>query len=174
MSKYITLLTLAAAVVSFGGIAQGELLDFSSSAPSTWDQSGAFFLQEFSSAGPFGLEMTAQASSVFIITSNTTNDSGFTWTAYLMELNPLEAATFVHGSAQSTDFQSAIYPDDWTIEFQEPIAVAHGEQVTFEFKVDIPTGPPYTFTLTQTPIPEPATVVLLGLGTLALLTRPKK
>jgi len=174
MSKHIALFSLAGVVLFFSGIAQGELLDFSSSEPSTWDQSGAFFLQEYYSAGPFGLEMTAQANSVFIITSNTTNVSGFTWIGYLLELDPLEAATFVYGSAQSTDFQSAIYPNAWTIEFQEPIAVPHGEHVTLEFKVDIPTGSPYTFTLTQTPIPEPATVVLLGLGTLALLTRTKK
>ncbi len=152
MSKYITLLALAGMVVFFSGIGAAQ-----------------------ATFGHLVPEMDTSTNSI-IIPSNitTTNNSGFTWTGYLLELDLAGSATFVYGSAQSTDFQSAIYPDAWTIEFQEPEAVLHGEEVTFEFKVEIPAGYPYTFTLTQTPIPEPATVVLLGLGTLALLTRTKK
>jgi hypothetical protein len=79
--------------------------------------------------------------------------------------------TFVEGSASSTDFETVLYPDPWTIEFQAPQAVPPGEVVTFEFKITIPDSGLYTVTLTQEPIPEPATVALFGLGALALLIR---
>jgi hypothetical protein len=46
--------------------------------------------------------------------------------------------------------------------------------VTLQFDISIPDGVPFTFTLTQNPIPEPATAALLGLGALLLLARRKK
>jgi len=61
--------------------------------------------------------------------------------------------------------------DDYSLEFSQPQAVLDGESVSFSFDVLIPSSGPFTFTLTQQPIPEPATLALLGLGAAALLRR---
>jgi hypothetical protein len=67
-----------------------------------------------------------------------------------------------------------LYPDAWTIEFWAPEIVLPGEAVTLEFGISIPDDGPYSFTLTQTPIPEPATAILLTFGVAFLVyKRPK-
>ncbi len=171
MSKCKVLFTSIAVVVCLSGLAQGMLVDFSTDAVSSWSPSGAVISQAFSSLAPAGITMNAEAHSTFTITTTTTNETGFDWTGYLLTLNPAQAATFVPASAGSTKFHTVQYPDAWTILFEAPLTVGQGQVVTLQFDVDIPDGASYMFTLTQTPIPEPATIALLGLGTLALLTR---
>lgn len=174
MCKHKVLFALAGAVVFFSGIAQGELVSFESTAPYTFLESGASIIQENYSFDPITLEMSAQANSPFTVTLNLTNLSGFTLTGYLLELDPIEQATFVPGSGKSTDFLSSLEPDVWTIRFQSPNAIPSGGSFALMFQIDIPTGAPILFSLKQTPIPEPATVVMLGLGALAFIARPKK
>ena len=170
MSKCKVFLASTVVVALFTCSAQALLVSFDADVSSTWNPSGAVIQTD----SPGAVTITAESHSVFSITSTTTNNTGFTWTSYELTLDPAEAATFVPGTAQSTDFQSFIDHDPYTLEFTSPLEVPPGEQVTFEVDIDLPDTGPFTFTLTQTPIPEPATVALLGLGALALVARRKK
>lgn len=174
MSKRTVLLMLVVGVVFLSSAAQGVLVSFESDALSSWSPSGVVMTQAIANGGPVGVTMTAEAHSTFTINTTTTNESGITWTGYVLSLDPLGSATFVDGSAGSTKFDTALYPDDWTIEFWEPQAVLPGQVVALQFDVSIPDDGTYTFTLTQNPIPEPTTILLLGFGgALLLRKRPR-
>jgi len=175
MSKSKVVFTLVAGVALLSGMAQGKLVSFSTDiSVSTWSPSGAVVSQSISSLGPVEVTINAAAQSVFTITSTITNETGFDWTGYLLELNPAENATFVAGSAGSTKFETVHYPDLYTLEFEAPKNVLQGQVVTLQFDVSIPDGAPWSFTLTQNPIPEPATVALFGLGGVLLLLKKRR
>ncbi len=171
MKKFIVVLTLVGFVSFFGSAAQASLVNFSCDAPFTWSESsGVVISQYISSLAPSDITMTAQANSEFTITSTTVNETDFIWTGYILELEYEGAPTFVFDSGRSTYFNTALYPNSWKIEFQAPEVVPIGEVVTLQFKIAFPDGAPYTFTLTQYPVPEPATFALLGLGAVALMS----
>lgn len=174
MSKCKVLFISMAVVVFLGGSAHAALVSFMADAPFSWSPSGAVVVQSFSSGDSATITMNAESQSNFTIVMTATNKGTFTWEGYLLELDPAGAATFVPDSASSFEFQSADYPDIWTIMFSAPDEVPVGTLAGFKFDINIPDGGSYTFTLTQTPIPEPATVALLGLGSLALFVRKRK
>jgi len=163
----------AGVIVLFGGIAQAKLVSFFADELSTWSDIGAVIAQEITTMAPTKVTMKADADSTFIISSFSVNETGFTWSRYILTLEPV-GATFVPGSAGSTKFQTVLYPDLHTLDFLAPVAVEPGQGVTFQFNINVPDGPPYTYTLTHQPIPEPATFALLGLGSLALLAGRKR
>ena len=173
MSKRTILLMLVVGVVFLGSTAQGVLVSFVSDATSNWSPSGVVMMQGMS-GGAVGVTMTAEAHSTFTVSTTATNESGVTWTGYILSLDPLGDATFVDGSAGSTKFNTKLYPDPYTIEFWEPDVVLPTQVVTLQFDVSIPDDGTYTFTLTQNPIPEPASILLLGLGGLMLRRRFRK
>jgi hypothetical protein len=163
----------AGVIVLFGGIAQGRLVGFSTDEIHSWSFSGVVITQAISNLTPKDVIMTADSDSTFTVTSTTTNMTDFTWTGYILALAPAGSATFVEGSAGSTKFATALFPNLWTLEFSNG-EVLPGKVVTFQFDVSIPEGPSYTFSLTQTPIPEPATFALLGLGALVFVAGRRK
>lgn len=169
MSKCTVLFALVGVLIFFNSVAEGKLVGISSDAASTWSPSGAELMQSIYSLAPVGLTMSTEVQLTFNVTTTTTNQSGFIWTGYILFLDPQGDATFVEGTAASTKFNTALYPDAWTIEFRAPQEVLPGEVVTLEFDISIPDDELYTFALTQQPIPEPATMVLLGFGAALLL-----
>ncbi|UCG49280.1 MAG: PEP-CTERM sorting domain-containing protein [Phycisphaerales bacterium] len=175
MSKNKVVFTLVVVVALLSGIAQAKLISFDSDATcSTWSPNGAVISQAISMGGPVEVKMNAEAGSTFTITNTATNETTFTWTGYVLELDPAENATFVGGSAGSTKFNTVQYPDAWTVEFEAPEVVEIGQVVTLQFDIEIPDGAPYKISLTQYPIPEPATVALLGLGCALLVCRRRR
>ncbi len=175
MSKNKVVFTLVLVVVLLSGMAQAKLISFDSDATcSTWSPNGAVISQAVSMVGPLEVKMNAEAGSTFTITNTATNETTFAWTGYVLELDPAENATFIGGSAGSTKFNTVNYPDVWTIEFEAPDVVEIGQVVTLQFDIEIPDGGPYKISLTQYPIPEPATVALLGLGGGLLVCRRRK
>ncbi len=107
----------------------------------------------------------------FAITLTVENNTGFIWTGYVLELDQGENATFFGtASTSGPEFGTVTYPGDKTINFSGTEYVDIGESVTFNFVIDVPNFGD-GFALTQTPIPEPATIALLGLGSILLLRR---
>ena len=131
---------------------------------------GVVMMQGVSSSGSTGITMTAESHSTFSINLTAVNDTTFTWTGYILDLDPGANATFVPNSAGSTVFDDVAYIGLYRLEFSNG-EVLINKPVGLQFDVEIPDTGLHTFTLTQTPIPEPATVALLGLGSLALLLR---
>lgn len=171
MSRHTVACILVGLVAFFSSAAQAGLVSFYSDAVSTWSPSGAVVTQGLSSLTLSDVIITAEAESSFTITTTATNESGFTWTGYILSLDQQGDATFVEGTAGSTKFETVEYPDLWTVEFWAPKEVLPGQVVTLQFEINIPDPGPYTFTLAQKPIPEPMTITILGFGSLFLLRK---
>jgi hypothetical protein len=174
MIKSMVALALVGTVLLFNTVAQAGLVSFSADATSSWSYSGAVVSQDISTTFPLELTMSAQANSKFTITTTTTNESSIIWDRYILTLDPQGDATFAQQDAGSTKFKTVDYVSLYRIEFLAPDEVLPGQVVTLQFDISIPDGAPLTFTLTQNPIPEPATAALLGLGALLILGRRKK
>ena len=173
MSKCKVVLTSTAVIVLLSSMAHGTLVSFSTDAVSSWSPAGAVISQGLSTLGSADLTVNAESHSAFTITSTVTNETSVIWIGYRLTLDPGEAATFVPGSAGSTKFATINEINDYRLEFWAPAEVLPNQVVTMQFDVHIPDDGPYTFSLTQTPIPEPATIALLGFGSLALIARKK-
>jgi hypothetical protein len=174
MSKVMPCFTCVVVLAVFATASYAKLVSFEADTLSSWSPSGAVVTQSIGSAGRGTLTMSAESRSKFTLTSVVTNETSFVWTGYLLSLNPAEAALFVDHSASSTKFNTVLYPDKWHIQFKAPNEVAIGQVVALQFDILIPDDGSFTFTLTQTPIPEPATFALLGLGALACLRRRRR
>lgn len=110
------------------------------------------------------------------------NESSVTWTAWKLELDPNATATFVTTGIHtptSDHFNSFTLINSKTLEFFAPNAVPVNDTVDLDFFINVPYtagsgNQSFSFTLTQTAIPEPATLSLLVLGGLAMLRRGRK
>jgi hypothetical protein len=119
---------------------------------------------------------------VLAIVEDATNDSGVTWTGWKLELDPNDNDTFLVDSTHtpSSDYFGSytLSTDAKTLTFHAPTAVPDGDTVELTFYINVPYEggggtEPFSFTLTQTAIPEPMTLSLLSLGGLALLRRKR-
>jgi hypothetical protein len=112
----------------------------------------------------------------FTVVKTIQNTSGITWTSYILSLSGGGGATFVEGSASAggNKLQTANYLHAAAIEFTGANPVANGELLTLSFDINVPTTGLFNFSLTQEPVPEPATMGLLGLGGLGLFGRRRR
>ena len=137
-------------------------------------------VQTFEELGPDVGEFSGETDSdltSFTVIGRATNSTAITWTGYTLTLyDPVSEAIFVNGSAGvvGSKFQTVAYPDSTTIEFSGDDPVLDGHLLQFQFDIMIPTTGSFELTLTQNPTPEPATIVLFGLGSLMLLRRGKR
>jgi len=94
------------------------------------------------------------------------NSSGVTWDAYRITLSGLYVTFW--GTATSSHFQSATVTAT-EIYFSAPDPVPSGETVTLDFDVLVWKNGLFNFTLTQEPVPEPATLAFLAVGVSGLM-----
>lgn len=123
-------------------------------------------------AGGDQLEITGvtDAGSTFTLVKTITNVTGETWTGYDLEL--ISNTTFIDGTAGSTKFGSSSFSDDFKIvHFDAPQLVLSGEVVTLQVDIRVPTVGLFDFTIAQHPLPEPTSIMLLGIGVLLLRKR---
>ena len=101
------------------------------------------------------------------------NDNGSDWTAYTLTLGPFDGlplnATFVSGSSDLLPIAN-VTPTQITFSGG---TVLIGETLNMSFVVNVPTVGDFGFGLHQLAIPEPATMALLGLGSLLAIRRRK-
>ena len=115
------------------------------------------------------------------LTKEVTNNTNDIWTSYILTLGEIGGNDIDSGGGlaefildptpTSTVFQNVSLLDSYQIIFTAPEPVLVGQTVTFELSILI-LSDNINFSLNQTPVPEPLTVVLLGLGGLCI--RKKK
>ena len=104
----------------------------------------------------------------FHVVKDILNNTGITWTGYTLTLTG-PGATF--GPTASSSHFGDITVSSNEIVFSQPLSVPHGDTVSLEFDINVATVGLFEFTLTQNPIPEPATLALLSLGGIFLRRR---
>jgi hypothetical protein len=117
------------------------------------------------------LDGSADSKSTFTIVRTITNETGITWTGYVLEHMPgiVMGGVFVEGSASSTKLLTITEPVPWQIEFSGSPPVLDGESFTIQFDFAVLRGGGFLNDIGGRPVPEPATIVLLGLGAAAFL-----
>ena len=193
MNKLATVFVSAGVIALFSTVAQAGLVDSSLDCNFPGDPymyrhewsvnyglAELTIVQTFDELGPDVAELSGETDSdltSFTVIGRATNSTATTWTGYTLTLYDLVSkATFVNGSAGAvgSKLQTVAYLDSTTIEFSGDDPVLDGHLLQFQFDILVPTAGAFELTLTQNPIPEPATIALLGLGSLALLRRRKR
>jgi hypothetical protein len=117
----------------------------------------------------FGASGEATVDPNIHITKTVTNGSTFDWTSYQIVVSGSAGVSYVPGSASSDKF-GTIGEVGNTITFSAPLTVLQGQSVTLNFDVNVPAGF-FSFGIQQTPLPEPASLTLLGLAAAFLRRR---
>jgi hypothetical protein len=116
--------------------------------------------------------------STFTVKRTIVNMTDVTWTsATLIDGAGIGGGgVIVDGSASSTKLGTITYPSFARVKFSGPPAVLPGESFTFEldfFVPYIPSEPGFQNAFNFDPIPEPATLLSVGVGALVLFRRRK-
>ena len=183
MGECKVLFTSMAVVMFLSGVAHAELLASTHDVSATWLKGGveiwerippdtpSIIMMTVESEPMFDMQASQSAYSTFNVVLTAENNTAFDWTGYLLELDDAGEATFIDGSGTCDKFGCCALLNLYCIEFSGPGEVAIGESAEFVFDLLIPSGEPVTFTLTQTPIPEPAGMLLLALGGIAVIRK---
>jgi hypothetical protein len=110
----------------------------------------------------------ADVDPIIHISKQINNNSGFTWTDYHIQISG-QGSVYIPGSATSDRF-STIAENGNNIDFFSPLTVPVNDSVTLGFDIQVASGI-FSFSISQMPTPEPATICLLGLGALTMIRR---
>lgn len=178
----VTVFVLTLASSSFAGIVdwsaawvENSALDMENSGW-TWHPEPQFWdiTEHYIASDPHNVAMTAGGTAVddrnlvISISKDIFNDSSFEWDEFVIVVSGSAGVSYVPGSASSDTF-GTITENGGTVNFFAPDSVAMGEWVNISFDVEVPVGD-FTLDISQTPIPEPTTGMML-LAAAGLLLR---
>ena len=175
------LFATVAAVTIFCGIAQAGVTDFQCTFPNdpqeiyhTWTfdyQDLELTLAEAINGGGADHLMgsgEADGDPTIHVVKSVENQTGVPWTGYELHLSGA-GVSFVPPTVSSHFLTSNLTAN--LIEYFSPNPVPNGDTVVLDFYINVAEAGLFSFTLTQIPIPEPATLGLLALGGLLLRRR---
>ena len=118
-----------------------------------------------------GCDGEADSDPIVHIDKTIANGSTFVWTDYHIVVSGV-GVTVVANSATSDTFGTIVEVGN-VIDYYAPNSVPIGNSVNIAFDILIPAGL-FDFTITQTPTPEPTSLLLLAAGGVALLRRRRQ
>lgn len=129
------------------------------------------------SANVIGIDLyggrDARADTVIKFNKEVINVTGYTWTGFQMDLSTGVGTVNVLTSS-SSDYGSTIVTNNNTNNVTMTYsagAVANGDTANFYFEFAIPLQNIWSFTITQTPVPAPASLGLVGMAGLVAMRR---
>jgi MYXO-CTERM domain-containing protein len=142
-----------------------------------WDEADSTFniaVVNYNEVAEITMSVTTDSDGVFRVDEWVENDVGPTWTGFELDLSsPGNSAFFdyvTYPTWTGSDLFASYVGQPQTLTFDSGI-VAIGDTVEMRFCINAPSMGLSSITVTQTPIPEPAMITLLGLGGLMLRRR---
>jgi len=190
MAKYLFTITVVCGVVFFSNLAQARVVTIELAFDSgPWQAMHDWYFDAQSQVFhvydvfyEFGLVDgriggVVDSDSTFTVIRHITNLTDVTWTgAQSWAVGGVGGGgRFVDGSAESTKLQTITYPHPVRIELCEPPPVLPGESFTVQYEFFVPYYPEGGFLngFQFVSTPEPATLLLVGVGALVLPRRRK-
>jgi MYXO-CTERM domain-containing protein len=129
--------------------------------------------EEWSRAGDvslgFSMTIGEDATQFIGLNKRARNRSGFDWTAFDIQITTpgMGIVTVDEGTLSSAEFSSVTVLNNGTnvvtLKFSGG-SVGYNQFANFTIDFEIPAGPSWTYTMTQTPVPTPGAIALVGLG----------
>ncbi|MGD0784305.1 MAG: PEP-CTERM sorting domain-containing protein [Sedimentisphaerales bacterium] len=118
------------------------------------------------------ITMTGQTDQdpMFLMDEVIDNDTLVDWTSFDIQILS-GSANFNYTYTPLSNFFGSTTQTPTDLTFLSPLVVHPGDSVEMKFKIQVTSTGPFTLTVSQTAIPEPATITLLCIGALALLRK---
>ena len=110
---------------------------------------------------------------IFDVTISVQNTTGYAWTGYQLSLLGT-GVQFDYTKTPNSNIFLSTNQQPLVLTYLAPNSVLSGQTVMLDFAINVASSGLFSFTLQQSPIPEPLTLSLFGLGSLLLIRKREK